>query len=370
MVTLRRLQGLDDWGIVRSFLPEGWEGAAVRCKAWTRSRGIKDVATLLRIMLVHLADGCSLQETALRVSAAKWAQVSSVAVFKRLQSCEEWLRWMAERLWRRTPLPAPRWPYRIRAVDATTVQEPGSTGTDWRVHFAIDLSNLQCDFYSLTDVKGGETLRRLPVKAGDLILGDRAYGTPPGVASIASRGGFVLVRSSLTMLPLHDSKGNRMQVLQRLRTLRVGDVGAWAAHVHADEKVIQGRLIGVKRGHQAAQRARRRVQYDATRKGRVLGQDTLESADYIFIWTNVPREQLSAGDAMKMYRLRWQIELAFKRMKSILGLGALPKTADASVRAWIHGKLLVALLIERMIDAADSFSPWGYDIDAIPQSMA
>jgi hypothetical protein len=55
--------------------------------------------------------------------------------------------------------------YRVRAVDATTVQEPGNTGTDWRVHYAFDLANLQCDCFELTDARGGESFRRIPVAA-------------------------------------------------------------------------------------------------------------------------------------------------------------------------------------------------------------
>ena len=57
-------------------------------------------------------------------------------------------------------------------------------------------------------------------------------------------------------------------------------------------------------------------------------------------------------------------------MKSILGLGQLPKSTDASARAWIHGKLLVALLIERLLQEADAVSPWGYRLAAATEPMA
>ena len=138
--------------------------------------------------MVHLADGCSLKETALRVRQAGWCSISSVALYKRLQSAEQWLRWLAEKLWRRDSAFVANAGYSVRAVDATTVQEQGSTGTDWRVHFVINLRDLQCDHFELTDVKGGETFRLIPVKRGDLLLGDRAYGTPPGINHVVSRG--------------------------------------------------------------------------------------------------------------------------------------------------------------------------------------
>ncbi len=46
-------------------------------------------------------------------------------------------------------------PYRLRIIDASNIQEPGSTGTDWRLHYSIRLPELTCDHYELTDDQGG-----------------------------------------------------------------------------------------------------------------------------------------------------------------------------------------------------------------------
>lgn len=61
-----------------------------------------------------------------------------------------------------------------------------------------------------------------------------------------------------------------------------------------------------------------------------------------------------------MYRARWQIELVFKRLKSLAGLGHLKKHDPQAARAWLQGKLLVALLIDALRMASEAFSPWGY----------
>lgn len=362
--------GLDDWSVLCRFLPDRWQEAAKETGALRRARGIADAEVLLRVLLVHLADGCSLKETAVRVGQAGWCTVSPVALFKRLRAAEEWLRWMAQRLWRDDSGPLARVSYRVRAVDATTVQEPGSTGTDWRVHYAINLVNLQCDHYELTDVKGGETFRRIPIRPGDLMMGDRAYGTPPGVAHVVKEGGVVLSRISLHNMPLFTESGKKIPVLSRLRTVRVGQVREWAAWVRTGGEVIAGRLVAVKRGRQAIKAAEARVLRRANRKQQSVSAETLAAAAYVFVWTCVPATIMDAAEIMEAYRLRWQIELAFKRMKSIMGLGHLPKWSDASTRAWIHGKLFVALLIERLLDAAETVSPWGYRLDASPEPMA
>jgi hypothetical protein len=143
------------------------------------------------------------------VEQAGWCSLSPVALRNRLRASGEWLRWMAERLWRRfTPLASPSG-YRLRAVDATTVSEFGSTGTDGRVHDALDLATLRCDFLEVTDARGGETFRRVPVDIGDLVLGDRVDGTPPGIADVTRRGGEVPVRLNHEALPLWDGEETR-----------------------------------------------------------------------------------------------------------------------------------------------------------------
>jgi len=326
---------------------------------------------LLRILMVHLVDGCSLKEAAIRVREAGWCRISPVALHKRLQAAEQWLRWLAEQLWRSEKQPG-RWGgFRVRAVDATTVVEAGRTGSTWRAHYALNLSDLQCDFFELTGTDGGETFRRIPVRVGDLVLGDRAYGTPPGVVHVTQAGGAVLVRINLRMLPLFTGGGRRISVLQRLRALRIGEIGDWCAFVQgAHGRRVQGRLIAIKRSRRATQLVRKRLRRKANRQQRTVSPATLAAARYLILWTSVPAAQLPAAQALEFYRLRWQIELAFKRMKSIMGFGQIPKRSDASARAWLHGKLFVALLLERIVEAATAFSPWGYPLGSPPQPMA
>ncbi len=360
----------DEWGLLTRYFPAGWEAAARSLGALRRSRKIRDPATLLRCLLVHLVDGCSLAETAVRVRAAGWADVSAVALFKRLRASEDWLRWLAEQLWRQArPSPAVRG-RRVRAVDATTVDEPGRTGSVWRLHYAVNLANLQCDYFQLTSVAAGERFGRVPIEPGDLLLGDRAYGTPPGVEYVCAAGADVLVRINLRMLPLYTETGRRLNILARLRTLRVGQVRAWRAWVHTACGRVGGRLVAVRRSLASARRAREQLRRRASRQQREVSSASWEAARYVFVWTSLCAEAYSPEAVMELYRLRWQIELTFKRLKSLLGLGQLPRRSDASARAWLHGKLFAALLVERLIEQASLFSPWGYALEPASQPLA
>jgi Transposase DDE domain len=365
-----RVQELDDWPLVCQLLPPGWQEQAFHLGALRRARGFPDAAVLLRTLLVHLAGGCSLKETATIAQQAGWCDVSSVALFKRLRAAEQWLRWMANQLRQRHPTPSLPHGYRVRAIDATTVGRPGSLGTDWRLHFSVDLVDLQCDFFQVTDVHGGETFRRIPVACGDVLLGDRCYGTPPGIAHVAQAGGHVLVRVNHKSLPLFDIEGEPFRLVDELRSTIVGQVREWPTLVRHGGRDYPGRLVAVKRDRWSACLERRALRKRASKKQKKLSRTALFLAGYFFVWTDVSTETLDAAAVLAWYRCRWQIELYFKRMKSILGLGDLPKRREDSCRAWLHGKLLVALLLERLLDHAEHFSPWGYELAPAAQSLA
>src|SRR6266436_5516428 len=98
-----RFEELDDWEHVCQHLPAGWQEQALVLGALRRARGFADASVLLRTLLVHLAAGCSLKETATNARQAGWCDVSAVALFKRLRAAEQWLRWMADQLWQRHP---------------------------------------------------------------------------------------------------------------------------------------------------------------------------------------------------------------------------------------------------------------------------
>ncbi len=364
------LEKIDDWNVLCEFLPPGWEEQARLSGALRRARGISSPGALLRVLLIHLGSGCSLAETATRAREAGLGQMSAVAVFKRLQAAEPWLRWLAQQT-RGISLASVEVRGRcLRAVDATAVSEPGSTGTDWKIHYAVNLADLQCDFFELTDVgSGGETFRRVPVSADDIMMGDRIYATPPGVAHVMDARGDVVVRLNRQSLPLFDRSGARMQVLGLLGGTKAGEPREWEARVRHPRGVwLKGRLIAIKRSATATRLVRKRLARRASRRQERVSKESWRAARYFLVWTSLPKS-FSATEVLQFYRLRWQIELAFKRMKSIMGVGHLPKKDPASSRAWLHGKLFVGLLVEHMIEAANSFFPWGYPLATTPQSL-
>jgi hypothetical protein len=369
--TNKQLTEIENWEVLCGFLPADWAEQACRLGAMRRARYISNPGTVLRILLLHLATGCSLAETAARASASGLARISAVGVYKRLRAAEPWLRWLAQQMRGAADVPMEMAGRRLRAVDATWVSEPGSTGSSWKVHWAVNRADLQCDFFELSDLKhGGETFRRVPVAAGDILLGDRVYAAPPGISHVVRAQGDVVVRLNRQALPLFVRPGRRMDLWPFLRGLKgktPQERDAWVRN--SSGGWIAGRLIALRQSAEATRHIRRRLRRRAQRNQEKLSATSLEFAEYFMLWTTLP-QAFPTTSVLEFYRLRWQIELVFKRMKSILGLGHLPKRDPLSAKAWLEGKLFTGLLIERMVRAAESLSPWGYALAAPAQPLA
>jgi hypothetical protein len=352
----------DEWGVIETLLPWGWREAAREQKAFQRARYTKDPGRLLRLLLFHAVNDGGLRETVAQARAAGIAEMSPVALLKRLRSSGAWLAWLGAELcraWREEP----RVPHglRPRAIDSTTVQGPASQGTEWRVHYALNLLSLNCDWCALTDAHGAELLERTPMAAGDVLLADRNSLRPAGVAAAAAAGAHVLIRLRWTHSPMRDGQGRAFHALGHVRQLRVGQVGAWPVTLLGPEdQRISGRVVATKLPAPLAARAARRAVQTAKKKGKKPDPRSLQAAHFVMLFTTLLPTQLAAEDVLELYRYRWQIELAFKRLKQLLKLGRLPHQDPRAAQAWILAKLVVALLLETLYRNARSFSPWGY----------
>ena len=284
----------EDWGLLLSFLPCNWRDLAASTGALKGLRKDKSADNLLRVLLIHLGGGHSLHETAVRARQANLAELSAVALWNRLKKSQAWLRALCVELFRERGLElSASAGLQVRAINATTVKEPGKTGSLWRMHYSVCLPSLACDFFKLTETQGagtGESFVHFPIRAGDYLLADRGYSTVAGIRYVADAGGRVTVRVNTRALPLR----------------------------------------------------------------------TLEFAKYVIVFTTFPAAEFTNADVLEWYRTRWQVELVFKRFKSLAQLGHLPKRDDESAKAWLYGKLFVALLVEKLISHARTISPWGY----------
>lgn len=357
----------EEWEFLTDFLPSDWREQARTTGALRRARGIKNADCLLQLILMHTATGLSLRQTVVRAREQSIADISDVALLKRLRSSEKWLRQMTsamtemgdvafvERLSRQR---------QVRLVDATTVEEQGASGTDWRVHYTLSLPDLRCDFFELTDEHGGESYSRIPVHRGDLLLGDRGYSNAAGVSTVLAAEGDVLVRWNSFSFPFQTADGQCFEALKAMNSLPKRGAREWAVFFSHGGRLYSGRICATRKSAVATARAQKKMRQQASKKHKQVSEEALKLAEFIMVFTTVEQKDLSTEEALELYRVRWQIELRFKHLKSLLGLGCLPKYDEKSCRAWIQAKLLCGLLIERVMREAKFVFPWGYRLPA------
>ena len=341
---------------------------ALQLGAFERLREFASPGVLLRTLLLHVARGYSLRETVVRAKLAHWADVSDVALLKRLRNSEDWLRSLCVELLRENGVnsgeEATGPP--IRIVDGTIVKEPGRTGSQWRILYSLQLPSLRCDYFEVTATFGegsGESLNRLPVLPQELILADAGYCSIAGIEHVQRRRADVLVRVNPQSFVAYSPNGRRISLLPRLRTLsKEGQHGEWRVVLHGQDSSFVGRLCAVRKSARSIQQAHRRLHRRASKKQMSTRPRTFEFAKYVLVFTT--RFSRSTTEVLELYRTRWQIELLFKRLKSLALIGHVPKHDSRSSRAWLYGKLLVALLTEKLIRVGRDISPQIYAIRA------
>lgn len=359
----------EDWELLTSFFPANWKEMAVESGVLKGLRKDKSIENIIRTLLIHIGCGYSLRETVLRAKKAKLADISDVGLMKRLKKSKQWLYLLCKSLFEEQGFQLSTTnEFQVRLFDATNIKEPGKTGSLWRIHYSVSFPSLNCDFFKLTESKGkgtGESFFQYSIKLGDYIIADRGYYTTAGIHHVASKKAYVTVRVNTSHLNLLNVDRKPFSLLDEIASIKkTGTVKSWDVSIPGNNnRHVHGRICVIRKTKEAIDIAHAKAKRKASKNCVKIKPETLEYAKYIIVFTNYPKERFSAFDILEYYRVRWQIELVFKRFKSIAQIGHLPKYDDESSKAWLYGKLFVALLTEKLIRYATSISPWGYMLE-------
>lgn len=354
----------EDWSYLTSFLPPRSEldRSASSLGAIRRVREISCASDLLRLMMAYGFCGLSLRRTVAWAAEAGVANLSDVSLLERFRNGAKWLdHVLALKLADHAALDAARTPScRVRLIDATTITRLGGRGTDWRLHLLIDLASTRIEQLEVTDSRGGEQLSRFKLRSGEIAVADAGYAHRSGLKSVLAQGADFLVRTNWSNLPLDTIQGDPVDIVACCREVADGHPSELTVRVRNTDS-RPSRLLIARKTRAAAAESRRRKEAERSKKGQIDVR-TLEAAEYVILLTSARPEDLSIEQAFEIYRFRWQIELVFKRLKSIINLDYLPAKGAALARLTLATKLLGALLVDDYIDRYVSFSPWGYRI--------
>lgn len=314
-----------------------------------RKRVVTSGGQLLRLVLAYVLSGLSFRSTAAWAEAGEHASFSDVALLKRMRRCGPWLRYLVSTLMRLTsPEPSADDERRIVAVDATMICVPGDKQNYYLLHTAYDVTAQCFQSTELTDRHTAERLDVGKIERDEIRLGDRAYGRWRDLWTVVEAGADYVVRLSATALKLCTVSGEPIRRAVWCKLAETAGVQDVTLAIHASKGAAQmlARLIVLPLSQEKAAAARRLMRKNACKWGYTPSRDALVTAGCLMLITSLPREAWPAERVLTLYRRRWQVELAFKRLKSLIGLEDLRVHDSELVAVWIHAILLVALLID------------------------
>jgi hypothetical protein len=342
-----------EWPYVLTLLPGDLENSAWQSAALLRCRHIPDAKALLRLALAYAVSDLSLKDVAAWAHALGVAEITGPGLFYRLREAEGWLQHVLAQTLQNQVERAARSSLRLRVVDATVLHGPGAQGTEWRAHVLMDPGTGAFRAVELTDAHGGEGYGRYQLCPQEVILGDRAYATARGLWAVHSAHAYVVARLNPHTIRVCDAERKRLSLRSKER--EVPPIGGIEFNIIVPippKKRTKTRKWGLRR---ALAWVPARAVAARTRDGSVL-----------WLLTTLSAEQASCAELMQLYRLRWQIELLFKRLKSLLHLDALPSRQGPTAKSWMLARFLAAALAQRLVPPAGPLSPWGYEIGLHP----
>lgn len=333
------------------------EASARELGAFLRVRAVQSAADLLRLILAYCLGGMGLRSTSAWAASVGLADLSNVALLKRLRKCGVWIEHLVGQLLKPETQPTVDG-RRIRLLDGTTVPKAGKDARKnnglWRLHCAFDLPGERFSFIELTDEKGGERLDRTPFVKGDIAIADRGFLHPEPLSRILEQGADVIVRAGWRGARWLDGNGKPFDMLAALtKAESTGflDCPVWIGRKKALPLPL--RLVAFRLPPIKAEKARARARRAADREGYAISGGTLAAAGWLILVTSLDATEFPAAKIGELYRARWRIEMAFKRLKTIIGLQAPPGEDAAVAKTWILAHLLMVLLIEPQLSAPE-----------------
>ena len=341
-------------------MPDEYESMAKSSGAMKRSREIKTASDLMLLCLTYLFKGLTLVEVSIYAAAENIGNISNVNFMKRFAKCREWFKNVTTNLQYPEIMgykkPSVFDAFRIIAVDASDIVQRGALKLEFHLHYAYDIFRMCTVGYKFTTNKVGETLTNFNFfRKGDLIIADRAYGTITSIMHCLSFGADYIFRLKYNAFNLYDINGNQISLNQKLTGATESKKVDFIAYFKKGGKLIPTRICAVKKSVEAIEKTKARTKKRESKNMITYSYESKLMNNYIVIATSLQCD-ISANDILELYRYRWQIELLFKRMKSLIQLGNLPNKKEENILAWLDGKILCAMLVE-LIQAKVDFSP-------------
>lgn len=322
------------------------EASARTHRALLRRRGVRSAADLLHLALLYGPGGLSLRGVASYATTAGIAELCDVSLLDRLRNSGDYLADVLDHLLADSRGDTrPQAGLRLCLVDGSTVSVPGSRGSDWRLHARYEPARGRFTDLAITDASTAEALCCVAVHPGDVLVQDRGYARVRNFAHARAREADFITRIGWRSVRLFDPSGRSFELIGALPETGA-PITVHEVRIGTGRTAIPARLILSRKPDHAVERQHRRLRRKASRKSTQTDPRTLQAAGFMMLLTSLGEDRASAEDILRLYRMRWQVELAFKRLKSLGGFADLQACDPRLARSWLLAHLIAATLIE------------------------
>ena len=342
-----------------------------------RTRNPIPAAAILLFCLMWGAGVHTLRELAALGKALKIFDISDVALLMRLRKAKAFLNALVQDILMAQISPGVMTEagktLQVVCVDGSRIRSRLATCPDgnYILHYGFRITisdrgaSARTSFFEFTPMRGkgnGESLAResCRFREGDIVLGDRGYATARGIKSVLDSNADFILRIGLISLKLSRTADGKNKVSlaklveeMGLEENEVGEVEVW---VRMSDGQWQKKRICVLRKTEA-EKAEAVKTYKKSVKAKrpyQASENALMMCGFISVITSIGEERFSAEEILNIYKLRWQVELAFKRFKSIGEMGVLPTSNPISNQEYYLSKMLAFLLTENEIKDLDA----------------
>jgi hypothetical protein len=332
------------------------EATARQFKAIQRVKKLRSAEDLLRLAMIWGPGRQSYRETAALAAHGKIVAMSDKGIVGRMRRAGDWLAHiLASLLAARTRRPRAE-ALDVSVIDGSVICSPGK-GEDWRLHARYDAGQGRFSDLVLTTARHAECASRTPAQARQITIMDRGHARVRSFQAVLREGGDFIARTGWRQLVFHDAKQRRIDLmaLLRQRRVRAGRFAERAVWVKGIERPL--RLILQALPPEIAERQRVKRARTANKKCHQLDSRTAEAAGFLILVTSLPIRGHSARQVLDRYPDRWQVEIGFKRFKTLGGIDELPAADPDLARTWLLAHLIATVLIDDLVNEIVAFPP-------------
>lgn len=195
-------------------------------------------------------------------------------------------------------------------------------------------------------------------RSGALWLFDLGFFNAPFLAQIARAASFFVCRLAASQTVFYCSRADGgLEPFDLDQCLRRAPRQWFETEVvFGPKQEVRARLMIAPVPKEVAAERRRKAREKARTNGRQPTHKTLNRCDWTLLLSNASAEQLPTSTVLEVYRVRWQVELAFKLFKSEAKLETTLGREKYRVQCEFYAKLIALLLFNRLVGVAEGLA--------------